>query len=162
MASLQDLVIRHAVDGDAEAMGRLHVRAWQSAYRGVMPDEYLDGLQPDERTTMWLDRISRTDLPPLLVAVEGGDVVGFAAFGVEQPSPDSTGCGQLYAMNVDPSHWGKGIGRALLREVTAALTAMGHREAVLWVVPENTRAPRCTNPRAGWWTEPSPTTRSSA
>jgi hypothetical protein len=74
-------------------MGRLHVRAWQSAYRGVMPDEYLDGLQPDERITMWLDRISRTDLPPLLVAVESSDVVGFATFGVEQPPTASTGCG---------------------------------------------------------------------
>ena len=34
---VQDLTIRDAVGADASAMGRLHVRAWQSAYRGVMP-----------------------------------------------------------------------------------------------------------------------------
>ena len=74
-------MIRPAVDGDADAMGRLHVRAWQTAYRGVMPDEYLDGPQAGERISMWRGRISRTDLPPLLVADIAGEVVGFASFG---------------------------------------------------------------------------------
>jgi GNAT superfamily N-acetyltransferase len=127
-------------------MGRLHVRAWQCAYREIMPDEYLDGLQPDERIAMWRDRIPRTDVPPLLVAVVAGEVVGFAAFGAERSTTeptdatDPTGCGELYAMNLDPAHWGKGVGRALLRQATAALSALNYREAVLWVIPENTRA----------------------
>ena len=113
------------------------------AYRGVMPDEYLDGLQPDERIAMWRDRIPRTDVPPLLVAVVAGEVAGFAAFGAEQSTTGSTaatGCGELYAMNLDPPHWGKGIGRALLRQATDALSTLNYREAVLWVIPENTRA----------------------
>jgi hypothetical protein len=55
----EELVIRSAVAGDADAMGLLHVRAWQSAYRGVMPDAYLDGLEPEERVAMWRGRISR-------------------------------------------------------------------------------------------------------
>ena len=145
----QELVVRNAVDGDAEAMGLLHVRAWQSAYRGVMPDAYLDGLQAEERVAMWRSRISRTELPPLLVAELAGDVVGFAAFGPARGEPDPTGVGQLYAMNIDPAHWGKGIGRALLHEVTTALTAMMFREAVLWVVPENARA-RALYEAEGW------------
>ena len=136
----EELVIRSAVAGDADAMGVVHVRAWQSAYRGVMPDAYLDGLQPEERVAMWRGRISRTELPPLLVAELAGDVVGFAAFGPAQAAPDSTGVGELYAVNLDPVHWGKGIGRALLLEVTTALIAMKFREAILWVVPENVRA----------------------
>ena len=130
-------------------MGLLHVRAWQSAYRGVMPDAYLDGLQAEERVAMWRDLISRTEPPPLLVAELAGDVVGFAAFGPAQNAPDSTGLGQLYALNLDPVHWGKGIGRALLREVTTALTAMMFPEAVLWVVPENARA-RALYESEGW------------
>ncbi|CAN0416084.1 unnamed protein product, partial [Phaeothamnion confervicola] len=63
------VIIRDAVVDDAVAMGRIHVRAWQHAYRGVMPDEYLDGLQASDRVEMWQGRIPRTDLPPLLVAV---------------------------------------------------------------------------------------------
>ena len=83
-----------------------------------------------------------TDLPPLLVAVVAGEVVGFAAFGAERSTTTGrpTGRGELYAMNLDPPHWGKGIGRALLRQATDALRELNFHEAVLWVIPENTRA----------------------
>jgi GNAT superfamily N-acetyltransferase len=145
---VQDLIIRDAVVEDANAMGHLHVRAWQSAYRGVMPDQYLDDLQADERVEMWRDRIPRSDLPPLLVAVVGDEVVGFAAFGAERPT-SSPSCGELYAMNLDPDHWGRGIGRVLLHRVTQALVALGYEEAVLWVVPENERA-RALYESEGW------------
>jgi GNAT superfamily N-acetyltransferase len=143
-----DVIIREAVVDDAIAMGRLHVRAWQHAYRGVMPDEYLDGLQPDERVTMWAGRIGRADLPPVLVAVADGGVGGFAALGAEEP-PTSPSCGELYAINLDPDHWGRGIGRALLHRVTQALIDLGYDEAVLWVVPENARA-RALYESEGW------------
>ena len=146
---VQDLTIRDAVVGDANAMGHLHVRAWQSAYRGVMPDEYLDGLRPDERVAMWRDAISRSDRGPLLVAAVADEVVGFAAFGAERPSASAPSCGELYAMNLDPDHWGRGIGRVLLQRVTQALTEMGFEEAVLWVVPENERA-RALYESEGW------------
>lgn len=146
---VQDLIIRDAVVDDANAMGHLHVRAWQSAYRGVMPDEYLDGLEADDRVEMWRGRISRSDLPPLLVAVVADEVVGFAAFGAAQPPASPPSCGELYAMNLDPDSWGKGIGRVLLHRVTQALVVLGYEEAVLWVVPENERA-RALYESEGW------------
>lgn len=143
--SENDVMIRIAVVGDADAIGDVHVRAWQAAYRGVMPDEYLDGLQASERADMWRGRLARTDLPPLLVPMVDGDVVGFATFGAER-RPDTaqrqgeSAVGELYAINLHPHHWGKGIGRALLRRSTDALVGLGFQEAVLWVVPQNTRA----------------------
>jgi ribosomal protein S18 acetylase RimI-like enzyme len=147
--SVQDLVIRDAAAADASAMGHLHVRAWQSAYRGVMPDEYLDGLKAQDRVEMWHSRISRSDLHPLLVAVVADEVVGFAAFGAEHAPTSPPSCGELYAMNLDPDHWGRGIGRVLLRDVTERLISMGYEEAVLWVVPENERA-RALYESEGW------------
>ncbi len=146
---IEHLIVRDAALSDANAMGHLHVRAWQSAYRGVMPDEYLDGLQANDRVEMWRGRISRSDLPPLLVAAISDDVVGFAAFGAVQPPTSLHSCGQLYAINLDPDHWGRGIGRVLLRHATDALLAMGYEEAVLWVVPENQRA-RSLYESEGW------------
>lgn len=145
---VQGLIIRDAVVDDANAMGHLHVRAWQAAYRGVMPDQYLDGLRADDRVELWRGQISRADRPPLLVAVLADVVVGFAALGAEQP-PTSPSCGELYAMNLDPDYWGQGIGRALLHDVTQALIALGYDEAVLWVVPENERA-RSLYESDGW------------
>ncbi len=114
-----------------------------------MPDEYLNGLQADDRIEMWRSIIDQPDRSPLLVAVVADEVVGFAAFGEERRSTSVPSCGELYAMNLDPDHWGRGIGRALLHRVTDALIATGYREAVLWVVPQNERA-RALYESEGW------------
>src|SRR5919107_604708 len=47
------VTVRPATVADAPAMGRVHVRAWQAAYRGQMPDAYLDGLRPEQRAAGW-------------------------------------------------------------------------------------------------------------
>jgi hypothetical protein len=48
-----DMHVRPARPSDAGAMGALVVRAWQAAYRGLMPDDYLDGLTVDDRADQW-------------------------------------------------------------------------------------------------------------
>jgi hypothetical protein len=86
------VMVRPATPPDAPAIGRLHVRAWQAAYRGHMPDAYLDGLRPTERADYWRGVPGRDDLPgAILVAERDGEVAGFAAertsevFGVTVP-----------------------------------------------------------------------------
>lgn len=141
---MDEAVIRRPRVDDAVAMGALHVRAWQATYRGVMPDEYLDGLDPSQRADMWRAAIERQP-SGLLVAEVGGGVVGFAAFGAEavdteHAPPDGTARGELYAINLDPSSWGRGTGRTLLRAATDRMRDSGFEAAVLWVVPRNERA----------------------
>jgi ribosomal protein S18 acetylase RimI-like enzyme len=134
------LTIRHAQVGDADRIGAIQVRAWQAAYRGVMPDAYLDELTPDDRADYWHRQVLAL-LPGqrLNVIVDDGVVVGFAAAGPEHDGRDA-GIGELYAINVDPRAWARGLGRALLRDMIAELVGLGYREAVLWVVPQNARA----------------------
>jgi ribosomal protein S18 acetylase RimI-like enzyme len=141
------VTVRPATVQDAPAIGRVHVRAWQAAYRGQLPDDYLDGLRPEERAASWERGLRRDrDRDPLLVAEDDGEVVGFALVGAAQ---DPAGAGQLYAINVDPDHWGTGAGRALLAAAQAELVRLGYTEAVLWVLPGNARARRFYEV-AGW------------
>lgn len=135
-------VIRHAQLGHADWIGAIQVRAWQAAYRGVMPEAYLDELDVDDRAAYWRRQVLAL-LPGqrLKVIVDDGVVVGFAAGGPEHDGQDA-GIGELYAINLDPRVWGRGLGRALLRDMTAELAELGYREAVLWVVPQNDRARR--------------------
>jgi ribosomal protein S18 acetylase RimI-like enzyme len=141
------VTVRPATVADAPAMGQLVVRAWQAAYRGQMPDDYLNGLRAEERAAYWDGVLRREDRRGvILVAERDGEVVGFAAAG---PSPDPQGAGELYAINVDPDHWGGGGGRALLGAAQAELDRMGLAESVLWVLPGNARARRFYE-RAGW------------
>jgi len=139
---------RDAHADDVDALGRVHVRAWQSAYRGVMPDEYLDGLQASDRAAMW-ERFLAEPRPDqrLHVVTVDDRVIGFACFGSCAEAGEAP-LGELYAINLDPDHWGRGLGRKLLSTVTYELPAFGD-SAVLWVVPENARA-RVLYESAGW------------
>jgi ribosomal protein S18 acetylase RimI-like enzyme len=141
------VTVRPATVADAPAMGRLHVRAWQAAYRGDMPDEYLDGLRAEDRAAYWDSVLRREHRRGVVLVVErDGEVVGFAAAG---PSQGPEGAGELYAIDVDPDHWGTGAGRALLEEAQAELARLGADEWVLWVLPGNARARRFYE-IAGW------------
>jgi ribosomal protein S18 acetylase RimI-like enzyme len=152
--------VRRATVQDAPALGRLHVRAWQAAYRGQMPDDYLDGLRPEERAVGWVRGLSRDrDQDPVLVAQQDDRVVGFAVVG---PAQDPEGAGELYAINVDPDHWGREPVGPLLGAAEAELARLGYEQAVLLVLPGNPVRAGSTRSRAGPPTEPSAPPRSWA
>lgn len=64
-----------------------------------------------------------------------------------QPGEDTSG--ELWAINVRPDAWGRGLARPLLRAGESSLVQLGYRHAVLWVVTDNIRARRFYE-RAGW------------
>jgi len=107
------VVVRQAVPGDPPAMAALHVRAWRATYAGLIPDEFLAGLKVEDREAMWRRSVTAPEVAPaervILVAEQGGAVVGFAAAGHAR-GDDEFGLGELYALNVDPPAWGRGQG----------------------------------------------------
>ncbi len=144
--------VRPAEPRDAEAIGAAHVAAWQARYRGLMPDAYLDGLDPTARATMWAEALSGPPPVPggirLVATSQDGAVVGFAVAGPEDGDAAATR-GQLYAVNVHPQAWGQGHGGRLLTAVDDHLAGLGFTEAVLWVHPGNHQA-RAVYAHMGW------------
>jgi hypothetical protein len=78
------------------ALAQIHVAAWQAAYRGVMADAFLDGLDVRQLAERWRQTLAGTrgpeHTPETVLVVELGDgpPLGFAMTGPErQPSPQS-------------------------------------------------------------------------
>ncbi|MBA8825603.1 ribosomal protein S18 acetylase RimI-like enzyme [Saccharopolyspora lacisalsi] len=140
--------MRDAEPEDAAEVARVHVRAWQVGYRGLLPDEYLGGLRLEDRTRRYTFGDTRPDQPATIVAVLDGRILGFATTGPSRDE-DVPGSGEVYAIYVSPQTWGRGIGGTLLIEARARLLARGFTEAVLWVLAGNERAQRCY--RADGW-----------
>jgi GNAT superfamily N-acetyltransferase len=143
--------IRDALVGDVDAVGRMHVAAWRAGYRGMMPDAFLDSLDPAARASRWRGVLAKMESGRrIIVAIEADAVVGMAGVG---PARNEEGTrGELYMINVAPEAWGKGVGTALLAEAVRTLASNGHREAILWVLRQNARARRFYE-REGWTEE---------
>ena len=134
------LVVREAEPDDAAAVAGVHVRSWQGAYRGLLPDDYLDSLRPEDRMARYTFGSADRDLPSTMVATEDGVVTGFVTTGPCRDA-DMVEAGEILSLYVDPGAWGLGIGRRLMADARARLERRFPR-AVLWVLVGNDRAQR--------------------
>ncbi len=130
---------REACDRDVAALVRIHIDAWQTAYRGLMPDGMLDAIDRDHAMRRLEPALSQT--PPLvLVAEDRGFVVGFCRFGSSRENDVPPKTAEVFAFNVAPSQWRRGHGLNLMTAVLDRLAAETYCVCTLWVVAENDRA----------------------
>jgi L-amino acid N-acyltransferase YncA len=135
------MTIREATEADAGAIARVHVTAWQSAYRGIMPDEVLDTLDVAQRQTR-LERhfAEEADVKPIFVAEdESGAIVGFARGGPPSEDSGDYDC-ELHAIYLLDSAQGKGFGRALMEAFMRRMVGQGQRSMMLAVLADNAEA----------------------
>jgi len=144
------MLLRPARPGDELAVAGVHVRAWQTAYRGLLPDAYLDGLRADDRARRYTFALTDPAHPQTIVAEVGDAILGFATTAPSQDVPDA---GELAALHVDPAAWRRGIGTALIAAARARLVEHGFAAAVLWLLLGNERAARFYE-TDGWLVEP--------
>ncbi|BBH70291.1 N-acetyltransferase [Actinoplanes sp. OR16] len=142
------MILRSATVEDAGALAVVQTRTSQAAYRGIMPQEHLDRLDPDRRRRVWRELIA-SDRPPagtLVLEHPDDGVIGFVTVAVTE-APERVG--EVRAVYVLPEHWGSGAGRLLMDAGLRRLGEAGYREVVLWVLEGNVRARRFYE--AGGW-----------
>ena len=129
--------VRPACAGDARGIAQTQARAWDVAYRGLLPDAVIDAAGPDVRETRWRGILAAGE-SSTWVADEAGRIVGFCSVLTVARDPDALpGTSEIAALYVDPAVWRRGAGSALLR---AGLAALGPVRVTLWVLERNVAA----------------------
>lgn len=124
---------------DRLSVSRVYEESWKYAYRGILPQAYLDSL-PAGR---WAET---ADCPLLLL--DGEEIAGVSSCCASR-FPAWPDWGEVVSLYLLPSRMGRGFGAALLRAAEARLESMGFRQYFLWVLEENARARRFYE-RNGW------------
>lgn len=132
--------VRRARKNDLRHIADIHVRSWQTAYRDILPDPVLDRLSVFERKQAWKRVLGDEGDHRLTLVTEnsGGVLTGFCS--AEIPSSDKDAgetTPEIAVLYVDPDHWRRGAGSALLSAMLDELHEAGWRDVVLWVLPEN-------------------------
>jgi GNAT superfamily N-acetyltransferase len=145
------IAIRRATAADARAIAEINVAGWQAAYRGLMPDAFLDSLSVDQRELAWRTRLeSGADAgDPAWVAELDGEPVGYLVSGPPRDDDAGPGGAEIYAVYIRPDVWRSGAGRRLMETATAEWWRRGASSLFLWVLDRNTRA-RSFYEALGW------------
>mgnify|MGYP002624588398 CR=1 FL=1 len=125
---------------DTAQIAAVHVQSWQAAYRGLLPDDFLENLSLERRIEQWQRALS-IPANDVLVYEDEVQVVGFVSYGrTRDEDLDQQKTGEIYAIYLLPDRWGKGFGAALMREGLARLEKQGYQAVSLWVLAGNERA----------------------
>jgi ribosomal protein S18 acetylase RimI-like enzyme len=128
--------IRSATPEDALAIATIHVGAWRAAYRGIIPDEYLDSLSIEQRSDVWR-QILEGSSENVLVAQAADSIVGWISAAASRDPDAEPSTGEIWAVYVAPAHWRTGIGRLLCQQAERKLVEQGLNEVTLWVLKDN-------------------------
>lgn len=121
---------------DRRAIGQVYVQSWRHAYRGIVPQDFLDSLSNAD----WLPA---TDAPGMrsLILLDGNRIVGTSCFCASRDI-SMPRWGEVAALYLLPTHMGRGLGRALLDGAVEALHQDGLTSIHLWVLENNLAARR--------------------
>ena len=136
-----EFAIRKALPEDAYDRSACHVSSWRSAYKGIVPDEYLNDLSVEKGA----EKFRQTNLnnPDFLYycATYDNKIIGNLVIGKsrEEDKPDA---GEICGIYLIEEFWGKGYGKTMMDYAIDKLKCMGYNEIILWVLEENDRARR--------------------
>ncbi|HEY4913865.1 MAG TPA: GNAT family N-acetyltransferase [Candidatus Dormibacteraeota bacterium] len=153
-------MVRPAEREDSAAIARVHVASWRTAYRGLLPDDFLASLSEEHYTDRWT-RVIGEGSSRVFVVEEDGEIVGFASCGRERAGEGSF-AGELYAIYVLDSAQRHGQGRELVRAAAGALKEMKLTDMIVWVLRDNAPARRFYERLGGIYVRAQPITIGSS
>ena len=130
------MIVRNVKKEDLRAVSEIAVRGWQTAYRGIIDDEYLDSLSVEAN---YQKRLKDYKENGFIVAELDNEVVGFFRytlenlFSKEMPEID----GEICAIYVKPELKRNGIGRELFKYVFNEFKKNGNKKIILWCLKGN-------------------------
>lgn len=134
------MIVREPSKDDARGLAEVHVRSWQAAYKGQVPDDFLASLSVDRREKDWRQLV-RSPSNKVLVAEAEQRIVAFSSFGpVRDEELDKNSVGEVYAIYALEEFWDCGIGRRLMEASLAVLREMNCSMVKIWVLETNQRA----------------------
>lgn len=132
--------VRPAQTGDAAQVTDVHAASSHAAYEAVVQGP--SKAPPlEQRRAFWRDAIEYGE-PLVQVALDGARVVGFIGYDRSRDPKSKPTTGEIWALYVDPAHWGRGAGLALWDAARESLIEEGCTEVTMWIPLCNDRALR--------------------
>ena len=127
--------VRLANVADATGIADAQIRCWRWAYRGILRDDFLDGLAVEGKSADWRAVLEAPEAAVWVGEMEGavqGMIVAAPAHWADMPVN-----GMVRTFYIAPEAAGKGLGRRLWAEAQEYLRLCGHDGMYVMVMEAN-------------------------
>ena len=123
---------------DIEVISSILARSWKVAFKGSVPQEYLDELKEDFWVEFFQKGIAEGQITVQLV-YENQLPVGCISYGKSR-DPKLADWAEIITLYLLPEFFGKKYGKALLDVALTEMKEQGYENVYLWALDENERA----------------------
>ena len=134
---MKDIIIRNATIDDAEKIADIKIKGWQTAYRGIVEDDYLDNMDREKEIEKRRNNIDKG--VNIIVAESNNEIVGFCLFRNFNNYPEkypNADC-EISSLYVTSRLKRNGIGKKLMQYVIELLKKEGKTTMILGCLKEN-------------------------
>lgn len=135
------IAVRKAEIEDCRDLGRIHSESWKAAYKGIIPDSFLDKITAESREKRFLEAMSN-GLERNYVAFCENRIAGFICIGKCRDDDLDDTFGEIWGIYLHPAYWRQGIGTSLMAFGLDCLKNEGFKRVSLWVLEKNENARR--------------------
>lgn len=128
---MENILIRHAQEADALWIARVQVRTWQSAYAGLIHQDYLDVLDIWKKTEQWWWKI-KINWRLIFVAEYREEIIWFIS-GWESREKEKYD-GEIMAFYVLKEYQWNWIGTGLFEAMKIEFKGIWYNSFYLWVL----------------------------
>lgn len=128
--------IRKASVQDAEAIAKVHVDTWRTAYEGIIPTSFLENLSYQTRMESWEMTLNKVDNYVLVAVDDDSKVIGFADTS-KRPTNLETNSTDLTSLYLLQEYQGRGIGKLLMQELFRYYNEQNYDSVYVEVLKDN-------------------------
>jgi len=134
--------ICEALPEEAHEYASCHIACWSSAYKGIVPDDYLENMrnETEQRAEKYKENFNELTESSYYCAKFENRIIGILFFGKSRDD-DKPCAGEVFAIYLLEDFWNKGYGWQMMDYAVNMLKSR-YREIIVWVFEENRRARR--------------------
>lgn len=134
---MKNFIIRNATIKDCKKIAEIKIEGWQTAYRGIIDDDFLDSMDKEQEI-----KKRRTNIENgvnIIVGELNNEVIGFCLYRnyIKDPEKYPNANCEISSLYVKSTLKRKGIGTKLMQHVIQKLQNQGKTKMILGCLKEN-------------------------
>jgi len=131
-------MIRKARKEDSKDISLLVIKGWQSAYKGLIDDNFLNNMSVEIGKENW-ERVisSQNEDDNIFVYEENNKILGIIRFGIPEDKENKKYNAEIHVLYVEPNLKRQGIGSKLFTFAKEIFINQGRRNLIVWCLKGN-------------------------